>query len=31
MHANANFDGQIHWYDQHDLDALNALYAYHPD
>ncbi len=31
MHANANFDGQIHWYDQHDLDALNALYAGHPD
>jgi len=31
MHANANFDGQIHWYDQHDLDAMNALYAGHPD
>ncbi len=31
MHANGNFDGQIHWYDQHDLDALNALYGTHPD
>ena len=31
MHANANFDGQIHWYDQHDLDALNALYGGHAD
>lgn len=25
MHANSNLDGQIRWYDQHDLDALNAL------
>jgi len=31
MHANGNFDGQIHWYDQHDLDALTALYGSHPD
>jgi predicted Zn-dependent protease len=31
MHANANFDGQIHWYDQHDLDALNAMYNTHVD
>lgn len=31
MHANANFDGKLHWYDQHDLDALNALYGTHPD
>ncbi len=31
MHANSNFDGVIHWYDQHDLDALNALYRTHTD
>lgn len=31
MHANANFNGQVNWYDQHDLDALNALYGGHAD
>ena len=31
MNANSNFDGQIHWYDQHDLDGLNALYGGHAD
>ncbi len=31
MHANSNFNGQANWFDQHDLDALNALYAGHPD
>ena len=31
MHANSNFDGAIHWYDQHDLDAINALYSGHTD
>ena len=31
MNANSNFDGQIHWYDQHDLDGLNALYGTHAD
>jgi len=31
MHANANFNGHTNWYDQHDLDALNALYGGHAD
>ena len=31
MHANSNFNGQVNWYDQHDLDALNALYGGHAD
>ena len=31
MHANANFDGGLHWYDQHDLDGLRDLYGGHID
>lgn len=29
MHANSNFDGALHWYDQHDLDGLKDLYGGH--
>lgn len=29
MHANANFDGGLHWYDQHDLDSFRDLYGGH--
>ena len=31
MHANSNFNGAVNWFDQHDLDALNALYGGHAD